>query len=84
MDRRTFLATSSLSVALPAICPGAATDKLAVAVIGHTGRGNYGHGLDTVWLRIPETEIAGVADENSVGLDEAKQLFADAHCLRGE
>ena len=31
--------------------------KLRVAVIGHTGHGDYGHGLDTMWLRVPETEI---------------------------
>ena len=24
-------------------------EKYRVAVIGHTGKGNYGHGLDTVW-----------------------------------
>jgi len=41
-----------------------------VAVIGHTGRGNYGHGLDTVWRRIRETEIVGVADANEAGLSK--------------
>ena len=43
-----------------------------MGVIGHTGRGNYGHGLDTVWMRFPETEIAGVADADPAGL--AKEL----------
>lgn len=50
----------------------AAGKKLRVAIIGHTGRGNYGHGLDTVWLKIPETEIVAVADPNKAGL--AKEL----------
>lgn len=42
-----------------------------VGVIGHTGRGNYGHGVDTVWLRIPEAEIVGVADAHPDGLKAA-------------
>ena len=27
--------------------------KYRIAVIGHTGRGNYGHGVDTVWFESP-------------------------------
>lgn len=42
-----------------------------VAVIGHTGRGNYGHGLDTVWLGFPGVEIVGVADADPQGLAKA-------------
>jgi predicted dehydrogenase len=44
---------------------------LRVAVIGHTGRGDYGHGLDTMWSRLPETELVGVADANESGLQKA-------------
>lgn len=40
-------------------------------VIGHTGRGNYGHGLDTVYLDVAETEIVAVADADGVGLNAA-------------
>ncbi|WP_296455296.1 Gfo/Idh/MocA family oxidoreductase [Rubinisphaera sp.] len=39
-----------------------------VGVIGHTGRGNYGHGLDTVWFDVDRTEIVAVADANADGL----------------
>lgn len=46
--------------------------RLRVAVIGHTGRGNYGHGLDKVWLALPETEIVGVADADEKGLAVAQ------------
>jgi predicted dehydrogenase len=73
VDRRTFFAATSATLALPAISEGILMNKLSVAVIGHTGRGNYGHGLDTVWLQIPETEITGVADANTDGLDKAMQ-----------
>ncbi len=41
--------------------------KYRVAVIGHTGRGNYGHGVDTVWLQLPQCEIVGVADADEQG-----------------
>ena len=42
-------------------------EKFRVAVIGHTGRGNYGHGLDTVWLDLPECELLAVADADERG-----------------
>ena len=42
-------------------------EPIRVAVIGRTGKGNYGHGLDTIWLTTPNVEIVAVADENEVG-----------------
>lgn len=41
--------------------------KYRVAVIGRTGKGNYGHGLDTVWLNHPRAEVVAVADEDDAG-----------------
>ncbi|MGH9658550.1 MAG: Gfo/Idh/MocA family protein, partial [Bryobacteraceae bacterium] len=38
-----------------------------VAVIGRTGRGNYGHGLDVVWKRFPNVRLVAVADEDAAG-----------------
>jgi predicted dehydrogenase len=73
MDRRTFLTAPPVALALSATSQSGFTAKLSVAVVGHTGRGNYGHGLDRVWLKIPEVEIAGVADEDAEGLVAAKQ-----------
>lgn len=71
MDRRTFLACASTGlVASQAL---AATDrKRRVAVIGHSGRGNYGHGLDVVWQKLANTEIVGVADPDESGLRNAE------------
>jgi predicted dehydrogenase len=50
--------------------------KFRIAVIGHTGRGNYGHGLDNVWLEFPDRcEIVAVADADEKGRAEgAKRL----------
>lgn len=42
--------------------------KHRVAVIGHTGRGDYGHDLDKVWLNLPDqVELVGVADPDADG-----------------
>ena len=52
-------------------------DKYRVAVIGRTGKGNYGHSLDTVWLKCDQAEIVAIADENEAGrLAAAKRLGA--------
>jgi predicted dehydrogenase len=46
-----------------------------VAVIGRTNKGNYGHGLDTVWLTVKNVQIVAVADEDDKGrADAAKRL----------
>ncbi len=45
--------------------------KYRIGVIGHTGRGNYGHGIDGVWLDMPDCEIVAVADEHADGLAAA-------------
>ncbi len=72
MNRRTFIGTSAAAIALPNFSQNT-SKKLRVGVIGHTGRGNYGHGLDTVWLKVPETEIVAVADAHAGGLEKAKK-----------
>src|SRR4051794_6580563 len=51
--------------------------KYRVAVIGRTGKGNYGHGLDVVWKGLDNVEIVAVADENDKGrASAAKRLGA--------
>jgi hypothetical protein len=41
------------------------------AVIGSTGRGNYGHGIDTVWREVPGVEVVAVADDNKAAIPAA-------------
>lgn len=89
MNRRHLLA--SLPAALVsttfAADPG---KKLRVAVIGHTGRGGYGHGLDTMWKAIPASEIVAIADADAAGLEtELKKIgtgkgFADYKAMLAE
>jgi len=72
MTRRHFLASTITSGF--AISTGLAEERRwRVGVIGHTGQGGYGHGLDTMWLKLPETEIVGVADADAAGLAAAQK-----------
>ncbi|MAG36526.1 MAG: 3-chlorobenzoate-3,4-dioxygenase, partial [Dehalococcoidia bacterium] len=40
-------------------------------VIGHTGRGNYGHGLDAAFVGLPDVQLVAVADPDDEGREEA-------------
>ncbi len=52
--------------------------RLRAAVIGRTGRGDYGHGLDVMWLDLPEVELVAVADDDKTGLaNTARKLKVD-------
>ena len=60
-----------------------ANERLRAAVIGRTGRGDYGHSLDIVWRNVPEVDLLAVADDDPKGLANAanrlkvKRAFAD-------
>lgn len=88
MNRRQFIACS-ITTGL-AIASAEEQRKLRVAVIGHTGRGNYGHGVDTMWLNLPETEVVAVADADAKGLAAAQKKlklakgFADYRVMLAE
>ncbi|MFP6900875.1 MAG: Gfo/Idh/MocA family oxidoreductase [Opitutales bacterium] len=71
--RRGFLAQSLALASAPAILGQAKNPAWRVGVIGHTGRGNYGHGLDVVWNLLKETSIVAVADANKGGLAKAQK-----------
>jgi predicted dehydrogenase len=38
-----------------------------VGIIGRTGKGNYGHGLDIPWQHMDSVEVAALADEHDGG-----------------
>ena len=44
-----------------------------VAIIGHTGRGDYGHWLDLAFVGVEGAEIAALADPNAEGRQAALQ-----------
>ena len=81
MRRRQFLKGATAGVAALATGPLRNADgkntKYKVAVIGRTGRGNYGHGLDVVWNDIDRARVVAVADEDAKGrAAAAKRLKA--------
>lgn len=91
MHRRTFVtntclqaaATTVVGAALPQVARAATAKKTyTAAVIGHTGRGNYGHGMEKVWQDVANTKLVAVADADPKGREaKSKQLgvsgFAD-------
>ncbi len=63
--------------------PARAQARYRVGVIGHTGRGNFGHGIGDVWPAFPQTEVVAVSDPDPDGRAKAKdrtgapQAYAD-------
>lgn len=56
-----------------------------VGIIGATGRGDYGHGLDTAFVGVERAEIVAVADANEAGRNrvgstlKVQARYADYH-----
>lgn len=67
MDRRSLLLAALSSLGASA----APRKRYRAAVIGHTGRGNYGHGLDVVWQAFDWVDLVAVADPDEAGLAKA-------------
>lgn len=90
MKRRDFLTATAMALSAALLRAQSADRPLTVGVIGHTGQGNYGHGEDAVWLKIPQTTIVAVADADPKGLTAAaKKLggvkaFADYRAMLAE
>ena len=47
------------------------TTNYRAGIIGRTNRGDYGHGLDTVYIDAPNVDCVAVADDDPEGLDAA-------------
>jgi predicted dehydrogenase len=80
ISRREFLQrAASLSgcagVAFASFRPpavfGADGEPRRAAVIGHTDRGDYGHGLDVVFNGLPDVAVVAVADPEAAGREAA-------------
>lgn len=77
LTRRRFLRESAYTAGVIACATGFAvgTDRVAdapagkwkAAVIGHTGRGDYGHDLDVAFSGREDVEVVAVADPDSAG-----------------
>ena len=77
--RREFLTTAAVGLAATAVphfsnaaAPAAADAlKLRAAVFGHTGRGDYGHGMDVAFAGRADVEVVAVADPDDAGRAKA-------------
>ena len=77
MKRRDFIRSAAVGFAAFAAGRSAKAEgaKYRVAVIGRTGKGNYGHGLDVVWNDVEQAQVVAVADEDEKGrADAARRL----------
>ena len=71
----------ALAAAASPVCPDLAAAEATdwcIAVIGHTGRGNYGHGLDVMWQQVPGCSVVAVADADADGLASAVKRLGGA------
>ncbi len=79
MKRREFVKTTAAGLGALATAGRAAArgkdPEYRVAVIGRTGRGNYGHGLDVVWDDVDRARVVAVADEDAKGRARAAKLL---------
>lgn len=79
----TTIATGALTNAGTSTVRASTAPKVRVGIIGSTGRGDYGHGVDVAFTKLPQVEIVALADDNPKGLEAAskrtqpKKTYAD-------
>ena len=69
-SRRTFTAASAAALAAPLWAKE--VPPLRAVVIGVTGRGDYGHGMERLFAHRADVAVTAIADPNQTGL--AKSL----------
>jgi predicted dehydrogenase len=81
-NRRDFVLSSTILGTMLSDPTGASTaeakERYRVAIIGHTGRGDYGHGLHTMWNGIGRANVVSIADADPNGLAKTQKLFQTA------
>ena len=89
-SRRRFLKNSSVALAsvavaakLPSPSHASSNEKIRIGIIGRTGKGDYGHGVDVACTKLQNVEIVALADEHEAGREAAakrtnpKKTYAD-------
>ncbi len=74
--RQTLHATTALATLSAAGLHAVAAEpkrKYRAVVIGHTGRGNYGHGMEKVWADVDAAELVAIADAQPEGLNKTSR-----------
>jgi predicted dehydrogenase len=76
-SRRAFTKRLGLGLmSTPFILRAADATPLTAAVIGHTGRGDYGHGLDGIFQNRPGIKLVAVADPDDAGRAKAAKKIS--------
>lgn len=73
-SRRKFLRDCSIAGTAALVLPvfaGAESGRLKAAVIGHSGHGDYGHGLDVIFEGLPNVDVVVLADADEAGRQKA-------------
>ena len=91
-SRRKFLQDGSVAVAsgvlasqLSRTVKAATRERIRVGIIGRTGKGDYGHGIDVAFTKLSNIDIVALADEHEGGRaaaqkrTNAKKVYADFH-----
>lgn len=78
ISRRHFLRHTGIASActmLPAlpVFSADAAKRWRAAIIGHTGHGDYGHGLDVAFNDLSNIEVVAIADPDAAGRAKAAQ-----------
>ena len=75
--RRVLHGTVAAATSVSLVRMGIASDEpragLTAAVIGYTGRGDYGHGLDVVFNDVPGVKVVAIADPDPGGRAKAAE-----------
>lgn len=95
-SRRTFLQAGSVAAAsslmnspLIRAAKAASSDRIRVGIIGATNKGDYGHGVDVAFTKLPNVDIVALADADDVGRKAAAErtkavkTYADYHEMLG-
>lgn len=95
MNRRAFLESVAAATAASSTLfrghaadtettiPSVTAGRYRVGIIGHTKRGGFGHGLDSMWANIARTEVVGWADGGATpeAIAAATEKFQGAKCF---
>lgn len=74
--RRHFVKTTATTLAIGTLthrARAAVKPRTRVGIIGSTGRGDYGHGVDVAFKALPNVEIVALADADAAGRAAAQE-----------
>lgn len=72
LTRRRLLFTSAGFATAKALRAESAARTQKAAIIGHTGAGDYGHGIERIFNGLPDVSVVAVADPDDAGRAKAK------------